>query len=673
MQHSEHLTAFQSPDAATRIQALKALKETSPADIFPHVVPLLSDSHAKVQAAAAFALRYSHQPQAQPQLLELLQSEQAAVKVAALFTLGEWADPEVIPHLAPLLKEESPVLRSRAAEALGKVGAEQAIEPLYEALENEEHLKVALRLAESLLSLGDTRVLSVLMAALEYDDNEIRNRAVEILVKHPQEAAIAGLIDILKGEEQAARAASVFVLSNIGHLDTEALVPLLSDDVRAVRSGIAKALGEIGDPAVIPAMMEALHDEDRRVRTRAAQALGKLQAQEAVLELEQALAQDDSRRVRWRAAEALRALAATETTDTFVQALGDEDSSVRLECLRALADWKVIHALEAIVVCLEDPIRRVRCGAARALGELGDYRALGPLRDTVWQDDEESVRLDCTRALGKLRQYLKDTAEALLQLESQASLTLSDVLQDTSQRVRSEAIKELIKANASVAVEPLIELLDEEDATLRAEAAEALGQLQSPAAFMPLFESLSDGDSQVRNAAVQALVELAQAGVPEELVHGLIQGLQSQEMRLRTSCSRVLSQIAEQIIDMLLPYLYHADERLRSSVVFVLGESGDGRALSYLVNALQDSEARVRTAAAEAVEKIASTAIAPLAASLDTATDDRLKTRSIQAMGRLLKRLQPPLEHVLSEENENMRQLAQKALQGADENTELVI
>lgn len=677
MPHSEMRQALQHEEPDFRVKALKQMTEHHLTVFQDLVAENLSHADEAVQAAAAFALRHKCFPDIAPQLMAVLAVPATAVKVAAIFTLGEWQCTEAVSALASLLQSENPVLRSRTAEALRKIASPTAVEPLYAALEQEENLKVALRLAESLLSLGDERVIPVLSAALAYDDDEIRHRAVEILVSYPHAASVPILLECLKEDDQATRAAAVYVLGKVGYLDLPVLHAGLSDTVRAVRSGVAKALGELGSLAaeVWSELVVCLSDEDHRVRTRAAQALGKLGVTEAIPDLVLCLSQDGARRARWRAAEALRLLNAKSAVPSFLVALEDAYSSVRLEAIRALAEWKVTEAVSAIAEALNDERRRIRCAAAKALGDIGDYRALAPLRDALWQDPEESVRLLCTRALGQLRQNLKETAEALLQLEEQATLALTDVLQDASARVRSEAVTEIVSAQSNLAVEALLQLILDENTVLRAEAASALGQLGGERALNGLLELLNDADSQVRHAAAQGLLNLVASSqvLPHSLVESLLAFLQSDRPRLRNTAALILGQLGPEVVDDLLPLLTHENARLRASVIYVLGDVGDGRALTHIALALQDPVSRVRTAAAETMEKLIHEAIQPLIASVSHA-DQQVKHHAIQAMGRILHQVKPVLASSAEVESDaEMRLLAHKALEGTNENIELVL
>jgi HEAT repeat protein len=72
----------------------------------------------------------------------------------------------------------------------------------------------------------------------------------------------------------------------------------------SVRRAAAEALGKIGDPQAVPALMEALKDRDEDVRKAVAEALGEIGDPQAVPALLETL-KDEDEDVRWAATMAL--------------------------------------------------------------------------------------------------------------------------------------------------------------------------------------------------------------------------------------------------------------------------------------------------------------------------------------------------------------------------------
>src|SRR6185436_7676005 len=83
------------------------------------------------------------------------------------------------------------------------------------------------------------------------------------------------------------------------------------------------------------------------------------------------------------------------------RASADSDPSVRLGALQAMADRKEVVLVDFAVKALADPAWTFRQAAARALGALGDVKAVGPLVTSMAA--EEGVLLeDYAAALTKL-------------------------------------------------------------------------------------------------------------------------------------------------------------------------------------------------------------------------------------------------------------------------------
>jgi Arc/MetJ family transcription regulator len=150
--------------------------------------------------------------------------------------------------------------------------------------------------------------------------------------------------------------------------------------------------------------------------------------------------------------------------------------------------------VSVLISALEDEDNGVRRDAAKALGEMGDSRALEPLILVLLEDDDKYVRADVARALG----VLGDTGavEPLMQA----------LLEDEDSSVRDNAAEALGVLGDSRAVEPLIQaLLEDEESSVRIEAAKALGEIGDNRAVEALTQALEDEDASVRYWAQKAL------------------------------------------------------------------------------------------------------------------------------------------------------------------------
>jgi len=196
----------------------------------------------------------------------------------------------------------------------------RAVEPLVDALLQDDSAKVREISAQGLGYLGDERAASALAEALTEDLSEaVRRRAAAALIAVPARSVRCDL-------EKAAR----------------------SDESEAVRRYAAEALGWIGSPAVVPALIDITEDETPEVRRYAAVQLGRL-AEEGKL----------SEQLHNQALLAL------------VKLFDDESSDVRWAAVMSVGKLRDKAAVSLLVKALDDPVPMVSHAAERGLQKLG--------------------------------------------------------------------------------------------------------------------------------------------------------------------------------------------------------------------------------------------------------------------------------------------------------------
>jgi hypothetical protein len=133
---------------------------------------------------------------------------------------------------------------------------------------------------------------------------------------------------------------------------------------------------------------------------------------------------------------------------------------------------------------LKDEGADVRCGAAEALGKLGDARAVEPLIACL-EELDWAVRNSAAIALGNLR-------------DARAVEPLIACLKAQDARVRASAAIALGNLGDARAAEPLIACLKDKDAGGRSSAAIALGNLGDARAVSELVDALPDWDAKAQ-------------------------------------------------------------------------------------------------------------------------------------------------------------------------------
>jgi HEAT repeat protein len=198
-------------------------------------------------------------------------------------------------------------LRVRAATRLGYMEHGRAVLELVKALD-DEMLDVRLAAANALAELGAVRTVRPILHALALPAAWPLQRCAEILYGMGPEV-IDPLLDFL-GDQDPKRQDPALVVSIrvLGMLRVRrAAIPVsgfLHSPNPELRVCSAKALGQMGDAQVVPALCEVLDDPVWEVRAAVAQALGSLGDPGAIVPLEQRLA-DSAWWVRFNAAQGL--------------------------------------------------------------------------------------------------------------------------------------------------------------------------------------------------------------------------------------------------------------------------------------------------------------------------------------------------------------------------------
>ena len=315
-----------------------------------------------------------------------------------------------IDELITQLQDPNPDFRSGAVKALAESGDSEAVALLITALQDESELVRGCAL-QGLKDIGPPAV-PLLIVALKNPDRQVRRKASCVIDNIGYELkeigdfrAIDPLIDALKDSTSVVRSHSVTALGKIG--GPQALPAVLSAlKTEAVRSALdigvcyraIEVLHRLGETAA-ECLVPALEHPDKAIRRKATTLLGKTGEAGAVELLIRALA-DDAPRVRSRAAHALGRIGNTAGVDPLTVALKDTAPSVRINALHALSKFGE-SAVAALILALGDPVVSVRRHAVAALEKTDSQRSLSHLEKMARGEPDVSVRRAAKRALRK--------------------------------------------------------------------------------------------------------------------------------------------------------------------------------------------------------------------------------------------------------------------------------
>jgi hypothetical protein len=259
--------------------------------------------------------------------------------------------------------------------------------------------------------------------------------------------------------------------------DIATLVKQLGDKDVMIRQEAARALGRVG-PDAIPALVMALGNENADVRESAANAIfwGKIRVPEAVIPLIANL-KDQGFLGRAAAARALGMLRDTRAVGPLIQALNDRNPYVGNAVSTALAQIGA-PAADALIDALKSGSPEVCSGAAKAIRDLKDARAVEPLIGIV-----------------------RNTSLAIY--------------------VRRDAAVTLATMKATAAVEPLLAVLQEKNPFLRAAISSALADFDDPRATGALENALKQKELDVIAGAHAFYIRRGEPGTEQILEDAL--------------------------------------------------------------------------------------------------------------------------------------------------------
>jgi len=390
-----------------------------------------------------------------------------------------------------------------------------------------------------------------------------------------------------------------------------AMLPITDDE--QTRAYIMRALGVLADERAMPAIIDALqNDSSPFVRYDAAIALGHFPSASNVDLLIATLLNPDEREgangaenVIAGAATALAELGDPRAIDPLLASLSRTDPYTLDMVVRALRDFHDERIVDHLLplFAIEDGLLHV--ALCDTLGAQGDVRASDALIGEL-ESDSRMIRQAAVEALGKLA-------------DARATPALLEMLQgETVEESRRKIIQALASIDDELAVEPLLAVLADgaPSAQERQVIVEALGSLGVRRAVIPLLTLLaSEEDFDVQVRAIRALGALGDA----RAVDTLLALLTSSDSLICSSACDALGAIGDsRAVGPLIRVLSGADgverepgilertpgEFPRRSAAIALGNLGDLRAREALIAALRDPAPFVQIQVIGAIDKM---------------------------------------------------------------------
>lgn len=597
-------------------------------------------------------------PVAIPYLLEALKHRNGDVRsvtTVALGLLGGWSEP-VVPALTEALEDRDPTVRFSAARALEYTGRNdpKVARALAGVLLKDANKDVRAEAAGSLrrrFGPAADNVLPALIRAMKDPEPDVRRAAAGTLgqIGPPAKAAAPHLIEALEDKHRPVRGAAAYALRGVRSKAPQAIEALLAtakdgDEHEDVRVKALRALHAIAPqaPETRQALTEGLQAPNSRVRYYAAKTLLSLGHWEKALP---SLIDDTGKRHPDNHPPRLSRPLPKEAAGLLIEALTHPNTCVRKFAAQELGaiDHPGTKAIDALARALKDPKAYVRLAATEALGRIGP--AAAPAAPALIQSLE-----DCRVKLISLsnQRQADPVAIALRRIgpgrrsRGGGAPAIMALLKHPDSKVRDKAI-EALSWVLPPPVATAVSALKEQDPKIRAGAAEALGRMgpSAAAAAAPLVKALKDQDQDVRVSAAAALARLGRYDQALPVLVACLKDNDSQA-RVRGEAAQALGRSGLHAKEA-VPALVQAAENgwVRYRAVQALDAIGAKAAGSVkpVILTLKHAREPARVHAANALGKIAPDGEAVVPALVAALKDKEKKVRS--AAARALGKLGP--------------------------------
>lgn len=333
--------------------------------------------------------------------------------MAVLSLLLVWgsarAAQDKVAFLSEKLKETSSFkVRLKAAVLLGRMNDSRAVQPLTEALEDENYV-VRGAAARALGNLGQPTAVSAVEPLLNLVDDEepfVRKEARRALERLAGGKSLDYFISALSNENADIRLAAVQVLATMKMPQARAaIIPVLGDSDDEVRAEAIVAFRGLGEAELIDLLGTALESQENyKVQATAARLAGELKIKALVGKLANLLVRDDVvPEVKREATDSLGQMKNEIDVDKAATDLTADDGARRDRAIKLLGIQGGRKAVDALMSLLKNPDAFVRRRAIIALGQAGDPRAISSLEYLLKNEETPRLREQIKRTLRKLK------------------------------------------------------------------------------------------------------------------------------------------------------------------------------------------------------------------------------------------------------------------------------
>ncbi|MFH1552889.1 MAG: hypothetical protein ABID83_04545 [Candidatus Omnitrophota bacterium] len=427
-------------------EALKKLGATKE-QMFDGYIMVLSSGLVSARQNAIKALGEFGDKRAIEPLLKTLSDAEYENAEEALKKLGASKEQMVDGYIAALSGGYG---KNNAVKALGELGDRRAIKPLMEAWSTCEAFE---DVREALKKLGASKeqVVDKCIAALSSWDNSTIRYAIKALGELGDRRAIKPLLEGWPNYdhgifENINEAANLLGASKEQMFDM--YISALSNSETPTVGNVIKALGELGDRRAIKPLLEGWSTYDQGIFENINEAFKKLGAsKEQIFDMYiSALSNSNTPTIK-NVIKALGELGDNRAIKPLLEKLSDENMCKNAEeALKKLGATKE-QMVDGYIAALSRGRGDTKQNAGKALEELGDERAIEPLLEKLSDENMCKNAEEALKKLGATKEQMVDGYIAAL--ASPYIFTISNAVEALGELGDKRAIEPLLKELAS--------------------------------------------------------------------------------------------------------------------------------------------------------------------------------------------------------------------------------
>ena len=548
----------------------------------------------------------------------------------ALEALAAFGEVEAVPAIATIINENPSMIPS-AVNALLQIANRyeetlQEREYVAEVFQNHVKEEGINSLILSLDAASDETLASlvVILGWIDHDEARMaltrflghpgtRHTVIDALVNSGQKV-VDLLFDQLNGDTDI-RQSAVLALGRIGGPKVvKALIPLLPDDDLAMIC--CGALAKIGDKEAFEPLLGLLGHPNPSIRRAAIAALNSIGHPEMPRRLNKLLANPEPL-IRESAARIAGYFGYPDLKATIQNLCSDVDMNVRIAAIESLPFYEDERIFSALKHLYEEDDAKVRAAAVRALGQMENKQVFSLLIKAL-DDPDGWVRYYSIKSID-----LHGFSDAIVRIKTIALL-------DPVPFVRMSALEYLGHKGGGAAASILASLTGDPDTDIAGAAITALGDIHHPDSLPPLLALAKSSNTEIKKRAIEALGHRGGSGTAGALqwialteqdkaiklaAIGGLRSISSREAILallnltadtehREHAIAALTSLSAEVFETICEGLDHRHSMVRTAVVEVLLRIRSPLASARLASCLQHTDAKVRLATIQALHRL---------------------------------------------------------------------